>query len=142
MTSTLWTPAREGILDGSISYLGATVKALLVRGYTFNAAHKWTSQVTAAGATIVATSAALTSKTCTGGTARADNTTWSGVAAGPALQGIAIVQTSAVTGGADVAATAQRIIAWIDEGTGLPATPNGQPITSTWNAGSAGIFRI
>ncbi len=51
-------------------------------------------------------------------------------------------QSSAVTGGADVAATAQRLIAYIDTATGMPVTPNGGDITIAWDNGANKIFKL
>jgi hypothetical protein len=143
VASALWDPAREGFLDGTINW-GATpvIKAALVRGYTFSAAHKFVSDVTGAGGTLVATSAALTSKTATNGVADAADVTFSTVAAGAAIPAVIIFQSSAVTGGADVAATAQRLIAFIDTATGLPVTPNGQNISVAFDNGSNRIFKL
>ena len=53
-------------------------------------------------------------------------------------------QASAVTGGADVAASAQRVIALIDSSTGvaLPVTPNGGDITVAWDSGANRVFKL
>lgn len=142
MTNTLFDPGREGFLDGSIDWDTAVMKAALVRGYTFSAAHKFVSDVTGAGGTLVATSAALSSKTVTSGVADAADVTWSAVTAGAAAPAILIFQSSAVTGGSDVAASAQRVIAVIDTGTGLPVTPNGGDVTAAWDNGSNKIFKL
>ena len=45
-----------------------------------------------------------------------------------------------MTGGADVAASAQRLIAWVDTGTGLPVTPNGADVNVVFNA--SGLFTL
>ena len=142
MASALWDPGREGFLDGTIDWDTAVIKCALVRGYTFNAAHKFVSDVTGAGGTLVATSAALTSKTVTSGVADAADVVFSSVAAGAAIPAIIVFQSSAVTGGADVAATAQRLIAYIDTATGLPVTPNGQNITIAFDSGANRIFKL
>lgn len=140
MSSSLFSPGREGFLDGTIDWDTAVIKCALVRGYTFSAAHKFVSDVTGAGGTLVATSAALTSKTVTNGVADAADVTFTAVAAGAAIPAIIIFQSSAVTGGADVAATAQRLICYIDTATGLPVTPNGQNISVAWDSGANRIF--
>jgi hypothetical protein len=142
MANALFDPGREGILDDTISWTVGVMKAALVRGYTFSAAHKFVSDVTGAGGTLVATSAALASKTATSGVANASNVTWSAVTSGASTAAIIIFQSSAVTGGSDVAATAQRVIAFIDTATGLPVTPNGGDITSAWDTGSNKIFKL
>ena len=142
MASALWDPGREGFLDGSIDWDTAVIKCALVRGYTFSASHKFVSDVTGAGGTLVATSAALTSKTVTSGVAYAADVTFASVVSGAAIPALIIFQSSAVTGGADVAATAQRLIAYIDTATGLPVTPNGQNITVAFDSGANRIFKL
>ena len=142
MASALYDPGREGFLAGEIDWDTAVIKCALVRGYTFSAAHKFVSDVTGAGGTLVATSAALASKTVTSGVADAADVTFTAVAAGAAIPAIVIFQSSAVTGGADVAATAQRLICYIDTATGLPVTPNGQNITLAFDNGVNRIFKL
>lgn len=142
MANAMFDPGREGFLAGEIDWDTAVFKAALVRGYTYSAAHKFVSEVTGAGGTLVATSAALASKTVTNGVADAADVTWSAVASGAAIPAIIIFQSSAVTGGADVAATAQRLVAYIDSATGLPVTPNGGDITSAWDNGTNKIFKL
>jgi hypothetical protein len=53
-----------------------------------------------------------------------------------------LFQASAVTGGADVAASAQRLIAWIDTGTNIPVVPNGGDVNITWDSGANKIFKL
>jgi hypothetical protein len=75
--------------------------------------------------------------------ADAADVTYTAVAAGAAITSIILYQSSAVTGGADVAATAQRLIAYIDTATGLPVTPNGGDITVQWsNTAGTLIFKL
>jgi len=114
MSNQLFNPGREGFLAGEIDWDTAVIKVALVRGYTFDATDKFVSEVTAAGGTLVATSSALGSKSLTDGVADAADVTFTSVAAGSAITGIIIFQASAVTGGADVAAGSQRLIAWLD----------------------------
>lgn len=142
MANVLFDKGREGFLDGSIDWDTAAIKAALVRGYTLDQTDVFVSDVTAGGGTIVATSPAFANKTKTNGVADADDTTWATVGAGAAVPAIIIFQSSAVTGGVDVAATAQRIIAYIDTATGLPVTPNGGDITAVWSSGADRIFRL
>jgi hypothetical protein len=142
VASSLFDLGRQGFLDGSIDWDTAVIKCALVRGYTFSASHQFVSDVTGAGGTLVATSAALTSKTVTAGVADAADVTFAAVPSGAAIPAIIIFQSSAVTGGADVAATAQRLIAYVDTATGLPVTPNGQSITIQWDNGANRIFRL
>lgn len=145
MANALYDLGREGFLLAEIDWDGAVIKTALVRGYTANlATHKFVSDVTGAGGTLVATSAALGSKTGTTGIADAADVTFSAVASGSAIQHVLVFQASAVTGGADVAASAQRLIELIDTTTGvtLPVTPNGGDIIVAWDNGANKIFKL
>lgn len=142
MANALFDPGREGFLAGEIDWDTATVKVSLMRGYTFNPAHKFVSDVTGAGGTLVATSGALGSKTVTSGIADGSDQTWTAVSSGAAIPAILVFQSSAVGGGADVAATAQRVIAYIDTATGLPVTPNGGDISVQWDNAANKIFKL
>ncbi len=142
MSNVLYDPGREGFLAGEIDWDTAVIKAALVRGYTFSAAHKFVNEVTGAGGTLVATSIALASKTIASGVADAADVTFSAVGAGAAITSVIFFQSSAVTGGADVAASAQRLIAYFDTMTGLPVTPNGGDITIQFDNGASKIFKL
>jgi hypothetical protein len=65
---------------------------------------------------------------------------FSTVTAGAAIAAVVIYMSSAVSGGADGANTAQRLSCHFDTATGLPVTPNGQNITLAWDNGSNRIF--
>lgn len=106
MANTLFDPGREGFLAGEIDFDTAVIRCALVRGYTFSAAHKFVSDVTGAGGTLVATSGALASKAVANGVADAADVTFAAVASGAAIASIIVFQASAVGGGSDVAATA------------------------------------
>lgn len=145
MANSLYTTAKEGFIAGEIDLNTAVIKTALVRGYTPNlTTHKFVSDVTGAGGTLVATSAAMTSISITNGVFDAADITFTAVASGAAIPYILIFQSSAVTGGADVAATAQRVIALMDTSTGitLPVTPNGGDIVITWDNGANKIFAL
>lgn len=143
MANALFDPGREGFLAGEIDWDTATIKVALVRSYTFSASHKFVSDVTTAGGVLHATSAALASKTVAAGVADAADVTFTAVASNASGHSLLVFQSSAVTGGADVAATAQRVIAWFDTGTGLPVTPNGGDITVAWgNVAGTLIFKL
>lgn len=141
MADALFNPGREGFLAGEIDWNGATIKVSLIRGYTFNAAHKFVSEVTGAGGTLVAT-ATLTSPTVINGVADANDVTFATVPTGTACNALLIYQASAVTGGADVPSSAQRLIAYIDSANGLPVTPNGGNINVVWDSGANRIFNL
>lgn len=141
MANGYFTPFTEGVLDGSIDLDTASVKVALVRGYTFSAAHRFVSDVTGAGGVINGTSAALTGKTVTGGVFDADDTTISATASA-VNHGLLLFQSSAAAGGADVAASAQRLIAWYDTGTGLPIQPGTGTVSVQWPAANPKILKI
>ena len=142
MANALFNTAREGFLLGEIDWDTATIKVALVRGYTFNAAHKFMSDITTASGIVHATSAALAGKTGTSGTADATDITFSAVAADATAHVLIVFQSSAVAGGADVASTAQRVIAYLDTGTLLPITPNGGDIIVAWDNNTNKIFTL
>jgi len=142
MANALYDLGREGFLDGSIDWDTATIKAILVDTGTYTLAittDKFLSDIPAAAR--IATSGALTGKTVTAGVADAADVTWTAVT-GASVEAIVLVQSSAVTGGADVAATAQRLIAFIDTATGLPVTPNSGDITCAFDNGANKIFKL
>lgn len=135
MANALFDPGREGFLDGSIDYDTDTIKAALVRGYAFSAAHRFVSDVTGAGGTLVARSAALTTKTVTSGVADADDVTFTAVASGAAITAVIVYKDTGADG-------TSRLIAFIDTATNLPVTPNGGDITVSWDAGANRIFKL
>ena len=80
--------------------------------------------------------------TATNGTADAADVTFTAVTANASNHSLLVYQASAVGGGADVAATAQRLIAFYDTGTNLPVVPNGGDVTVTWSSGSDKMFTL
>lgn len=148
MANALYDPGREGFLAGEIDWDTAVIKVALVRltaggAPVFTASQKFVSDLTATH-TIAATSAALSSKTVTSGVADAGDLTpaFAAVAANANNHVLVVFQSSAVGGGADVAATAQRLIAWFDTGTNLPIVPNGGDINIAWDNGANRIFKL
>jgi hypothetical protein len=142
--SNLFDAGREGFLDGTIRWDGiAVIKASPVRGYTFNAAHRFVSEVVATGTLHGGAAVTLTAQTKTTGIADAADITFTALtatAAAPCY--LLIYQASAVTGGADLANIAQRVIAWIDTGTNIPFTPNGGDVSVAWDNGANKIFKL
>lgn len=142
MANALFDPGREGILDDTISMSVGVIKVVTVRGYTFSAAHKFVSDVTGASGVLHGTPQTLASKTYTNGVFDAADAVFTALASNASNHSVLIYQASAVTGGADVAATAQRLIAWIDTGTNFPIVPNGGDVTIQWDSGSNRIFKL
>jgi hypothetical protein len=142
MADALFDAGRAGFLGADIGWDSPTViKISLVRGYTFNAAHDMVNDVTGAGGTLVST-ATLGSTTITDGVADAADVVFTAVGVGAACTSLVIYQASALAGGADVASSAQRLIAYIDSASGLPVTPNGGNINVTWDNGANKIFKL
>lgn len=142
MANALFDPGREGFLAGEIDWDTAVIKVALIRSYTFAASHKFVSDVTTAGGVLHVTSSALGTKTVTNGVADAADVTFTAVTANASNHSLLVFQSSAVTGGADVAATAQRVIAYIDTGTNFPIVPNGGDVTIAWDNGANKIFKL
>jgi hypothetical protein len=136
-----FTTFRDGILTGKYDLSVASIKVALIKGYTFTPTHTFMSEVTGAGASVNAVSAKLANPTVTGGVFDADDTTLTTTTDATPHTLIAY-QASAPTGGADIAATAQRVMWYFDTGTGLPVTPGAGTLTVTWPAGAAKIYKI
>jgi hypothetical protein len=141
MTNALFPNGKSGMMTGLIDLDTAVIKVALVRSYTWDNTDVFMSDIVAGG-TIVGTPQTLGSITTTNGVFDAADSTFTSVTAGAAIGCLIIYQASAVTGGADVANTSQRVICFIDTGTGLPVTPNGSNIVITWDSGSNKIFAL
>lgn len=134
MANALYDPGREGFLDGSIDWDTDDIRVMLVlSSYTFSAAHKF---ITDLGAVDNGRSAALGTKTVTGGVADAADTSLVATAATASKALVVFKHT-----GADATA---RLIAYIDAPTsGLPFTPSaGQTVNIAWDNGANRIFRL
>lgn len=142
MANAVYPKAKEGFLDGSIDLDTAVIKVALVRGYTYSSSHEFVSDVTGAGGTLHATSGALTSIDVTNGVFDAADVTFTTPSTDSNQHSLLIFQSSAVGGGSDVAASSQRVIAWIDTGTGVPIVPAGGDITVVWDNGANKIFSL
>jgi len=136
-----FTSAAEGFISGLLDLDTATIKAGFVRGYTFSAAHVFVSDVTGSGGVFNGTPVQLTGITVTGGVFDAADSSIT-TTASAVNHGILLFQSSAVTGGADVAASVQRIIAYYDAGTGLPVQPGTTSTPITWDNGTNRIVKV
>lgn len=132
MANALYTKGKEGILDETVALSSGTIKAALLRSYTFSDSHEDIADVTGAGGTVVAT-ATISNKAFTGGVFDADDVTWTTVANGAACDNFVVYQDGATD--AD-----RRLIMFVDSYTNLPVTPNGGDITIEWDSGSNKIF--
>lgn len=140
MTNAVYPEALDGLLSGAIDLDTGVLKAALVRGYTYDATDVTVADVVATG-TLNGTSAALGSVTITSGVVDAADTSISTTASAND-HALIIFQASAVTGGADVAQSSQRLVAYFDTGTGLPIQPGTGTVTVTFDAGTNRIFKI
>jgi hypothetical protein len=134
MAAALYDKGREGFLDGSIDWDTDDIRVMLVKtGYSFSAAHDFLDDVSASYDN--GRSAALASKTVTGGVAGAANTS---LVATAAVSSIALVLYK--YNASDASA---RLICYIDNATGLPFTPAAsQTVNITWDTGALKIFKL
>ena len=135
MTNALYDKGREGFLDGSIDWDTDDIRAILidVADYTVDLdAHDNLDDIPAAAR--VAVSGALTGKTVAAGVADAADVTWSAVT-GDQCEAIVLYKHT----GTD---STSRLIAYIDDATGLPVTPNGGDIKVEWDSGDDKIFKL
>lgn len=143
MSNAAYGPGIKGFMTGLIDADTAVLKCALVRGYTFSSAHEFVSDVVGAGGgTLNGTSAALANVTVSAtGVLDADDTTCA-TTASAVNHTLILFQASAVTGGADVAQSAQRLIAHFDTGTDIPVQPGTADTPITWSNGASKILKI
>lgn len=135
MANALYDLGRQAFLEGSIAWLTANIKAVLVDSgaYTRNlTTDQYLSDIP--GGARIATSSNLSGKTSTSGVADADDVTFSSVSG---------VQSEYVVLYKDTGtASTSPLICCIDTATGLPVTPSGGNITVVWSSGSSKIFKL
>lgn len=141
MANAVFDSFKTGIMTGLIDLDTAVLKVSLVRGYTFSAAHVFVSDVTTASGVLNGTSAALAGVTVTAGVFDANDTSVTTTANATNHYWL-LYQASAVTGGADVAATAQRLIAYFDTGTNIPVVPGTGTVSLTWANTTNKILKV
>jgi hypothetical protein len=142
MASGLYAKGREAFAKGLIDWeSGADIRAVLVNvtgagtTYTVNlATHQFLSSITA-GARI-SVSSTMTGRTATDGICDADDTLFTSVA-GDTVEAVVIYDHN---GGSD---GARRLIAYIDNYTGLTYTPSGANVTVIWPSSAlTKIFKL
>ena len=134
MANSLYTKAKQHLIDGTIDLDTNDIRAILVDGadYTPNlATHETLANIPAAAR--VAVSGALQSKTVTDGAFDAADIVIAAVS-GDQFEYIALYQHT----GAESA----LLIYLIDTATGLPCTPNGSDITLSWDNGTNKVFKL
>lgn len=135
MANALYDFGRQGFLDGNIDWDTNNIKLILgdSADYTVNlSTHDNLDDV--AGASRVATSSNLGSKTVTAGVADAADVLLTSVT-GDQSEFILIYADSGVE-------SSSRLICYIDTATGLPVTPNGGNITIQFDNGANKIFKL
>ena len=138
MANVIYPLYKQAALSGGANHdlSGGTVKVDLIDtgAYTYSAAHEFRTTANVPTASIIATTAALGTKTFTSGVFDAADTSWATVT-GTSCEALIIwIDTG-------VAAT-DRLVAYIDTATGLPVTPNGNNINLTFDSGANKIFAL
>jgi len=131
----LYDHGREGFLDGSIDWDTDDIRAILIDtdDYTVDLdAHDNLDDIPAGAR--VAVSSALTGKTVTDGIADANDVTWPSVT-GDQCEAIVLYKHTGTE-------STSRLIAYIDDATGLPVTPNGGDIKVEWADTADKIFKL
>lgn len=141
MSNSMFAPGTEGLISGQIDLDTAVIKVGLVNGYSFSSAHKFVSDLTGAGGSFNGTPVALSSVSVTNGVLDAADSSIT-TTASVSNHVIVIYQASAVTGGSDVATSAQRLICYLDTGTGLPIQPGTGATPITWDNGTNKIVKF
>ena len=135
MANSLYTKAKQGLIDGSIDLDTDDIRVVLVDGadYTPNlATDEFLSSIPSAAR--VAVSGALQNKTVTDGVFDADDIVIASVT-GDQFEYLVLYKHT----GSDATA---RLILLIDSATGLPCTPNNEDITIQWPSGADKIFKL
>jgi len=135
MANSLYTKAKQGLIDGSIDLDTDDIRVVLVDGADYTpalATHDNLDDIP--GAARVAVSGALAGKTVTDGVFDADDIVISAVT-GDQFEYLALYKHTGVE-------STSRLILLIDTASGLPCTPNGSDITITWPSGADKIFRL
>jgi len=135
MANSLYTKAKQGLIDGSIDLDTDDIRVVLVDGadYTPNLATDDNLDDIPSGAR-VAVSGALQSKTVADGVFDAADITISAVS-GDQFEYLVLYKHTGTE-------STSRLILLIDSATGLPCTPNGSDITIQWDSGANKIFKL
>lgn len=132
MASVVYPKAKEAMLsqNPSIDLDADTIKAALVDTgtYIYSANHQYYNSVSG----VVGTPVTLGSKSLTNGVFDAADVTFTSVS-GSSAEAIIIYKDTG-------SAATSPLIAYIDSGTGLPVTPDGNNINVTWH--TSGIFAL
>jgi hypothetical protein len=136
MSSFLYDTGRNAFLTGDIPWDSADIRCIFVdtADYTVDQNVDEFLQDIGAPARVAVSAASLANKTAVDGVADADDLTINTVS-GDQFEALVLYLHTGDE------ATAQ-LIAYIDDYTGLPTTPNGGNITVAWPNGSNKIFKL
>lgn len=148
MATVMYPKGKQHFLQGDILWkasAGSTIRCILVDSTTdaYDSANEYFSDLTAgslrgnSGGNTYADGGALTLIDPTNGVADANDVTLTGVTNPGSTDYEAVIIYR--DGGS---AAASELIAWVDNATGLPVTPNGGNITITWDNGANKIFAL
>lgn len=131
MANALFPKTKQKMLEEFLT--GKTLKVAMVgSGYVFDAAHEFASDIAAQRVGIDQT---LTGVTLTNGVFDAANVAFPAVAAGSIVSALVIYVDTGVEG-------TSEILAFIDEGPGLPSVMNGASVNLNWSNGAYKIFSL
>ncbi len=136
MSSFLYDKGRNAFLEGDLAWDTDDIRCIFVdtADYTVDQnAHDFLDDV-AAGARVAVSVASLANKTSVDGVADADDLTINTVS-GDQFEALILYLHTGVE-------STSRLIAYIDDYTGLPTTPNGGNITVAWPNGANKIFKL
>jgi len=139
MTNHLFPIGRRGFLAGELDWDANTIRITLINRDNYpisgGSVHEFYGKAIGITARVKESDTnALGTKTTVSGIADAGNVTLSAVS-GAAFGAIVIWQDS---GSPDTS----RLIAYIDTGTGLPASPNSGDIEVQWSDGASNIYML
>jgi hypothetical protein len=134
MSNALYGLGKQKLLTAAINLSSDTIKAALVKtAYTPNlATDEFYSTISA---NVVGTPQTLGTKSVTLGVFDAADATFSAVASGDTLLGVAIYKDTGVAG-------TSPLIALLDTITGFPLATNGGDIQIVWDNGAYKIFSL
>ncbi len=144
MVRALYDGGREGFLAGDIDWDTHEFRVILIDEFDYAvdlAAHRTLDAIPAAAR--VAVSGPITGKTVAAGVADGDNVTFVAVT-GDQAEALVIYQHALSAGGAALAETAARLVAYINEtsNASLPVTPDGRDIKVVWQDADPKIFKL
>lgn len=134
MANALYNKGRQRFATADLDWIDDTIKVVAIdqSDYTMALTHEFLSSIPSAA--FVSAHMPLANKTATDGVVDADDVVFVAVS-GDSIEAVVIYKDTG-----DPATS--PLIAYLDQGTGLPITPNGGDITLSWDNGVYKIFRL